>query len=217
MFSRPDGRTVQAVRTASGTPNLALSGFQRLLVGYDGTVTTLLQAYAGEPLEAVKVRQRSGPPSPTEAVALDVDERTTVLHREVVLRGARTSRPFLHAEAVVVVERVHPLLIDALQRTQQPIGHLLAADRTETFREILEVGTELAGAAGVHFGVAPTADTICRSYRIRSGGHPIILVTEQFSPHMFSELPSAMAPMADLADPSELRESIRVRGGRVTP
>lgn len=170
------------------TDPLPLTRFQRMLVGTDGTVTHILEAYADEPVEVVKLLQVFDTSNEGDGhLALLPDDK--VLRRRVVLRGRRSRRNLLYAEAVVVAERVDPAFLDGVVGTGKPIGLLLAEHRTETFREILEVGRQPAGPAGAHFGLDATEELIFRTYRIVANRHPIILITERFPPDFFRGLP----------------------------
>lgn len=162
--------------------------FQRMLLGTDGTVTRLLEAYAGEPVEVVKLRQDLDTAGAAgEDLCLPAGER--VLRRHVVLRGRRSRQNLLYAEAVVVPARADPGFMDALLGTDVPIGALLADHRTETFREILVVARERAGPCGAHFGIDAGAELIFRTYRIVTRRQPVILITEKFPTGFFRRLP----------------------------
>ncbi len=170
--------------TAEGT---GLTRFQRILVRTDGTVTQLLEVYAGEPIEVVKLAQAIDT-SDENDVGLDLSVGDKVLRRKVILRSARTCRNLLHAESVVVVDRVDPCLVDGLLRTNTPLGRLLVECRTETFRQVLHVGTEPAGTVGSHFGIELSAHVIVRTYRIVARRRPVALVMERFPTVFFREL-----------------------------
>jgi chorismate-pyruvate lyase len=159
-----------------------------MLLGTDGTVTHLLEAYAGEPIEVVKLLQEFDSSSDADG-QLDVSVADKVLRRRVVLRSAHSKQNLLYAEAVVVLDRVDQAFLDGLLGTDKPIGKLLAETRTETFREILEVGRVPAGPCGVHFGIDATAELISRTYRIVARERPVILITEKFPPTFFRDVP----------------------------
>ena len=160
----------------TGVPGLAL--FQRLLLETDGTVTQLLEAITGEPIEAVKLHQtfartlRAGS-------GLDVAKGTPVLRRQVLLRGTTTGQVLLHATASVAVHRLPRPVLDGMLMTSEPIGRLLVASRVETFREILKSGTEAAGTTSVHLGLTPDDEIVFRTYRIVRGGRPLMVITER--------------------------------------
>ena len=157
----------------------SLAPFQRILLGTDGTVTHMLEAYADEPIRAVKLEQTRGPAG-DYAELLHTTPSTEVVRRRVMLRTLETERDLLHAEAVVVIPRIGDSFVKALETTDTPIGALLTEARVETFREILDVGRVPAGPLGALFGVAPADELLYRTYRILSEEEPFLLVTERF-------------------------------------
>lgn len=175
-------------RTAPAGDAGPLTAFQRILLATDGTVTHILEAYAGEPVEVVKLRQAFDTANEGDE-SLAVAPGDKVLRRRVLLRGRRGGQSLLYAEAVVVLDRVDPAILDGLLETDKPIGVLLGESRTETFREILRVGREPAGGRATHFGVDAGDDLIFRTYRIVAGGRPVILITEKFPPQSFRAVP----------------------------
>ena len=163
--------------------------FQRMLLGTDGTVTHMLEAYAGERVEVVKLLQEFDVAGAAD-VELGLPADAKVLRRRVLLRGANSGRNLLYAEAVVALARVGPELLDGLVTTDKPIGILLAEHRTETFREILRVACEPAGPTATHFDIEPAAAVASRTYRIVRGLQPIILITEKFPLTFFRGVPA---------------------------
>ena len=157
----------------------SLAPLQRILLGTDGTVTHLLEAYADEPIAAVKLSQSRGLAG-DQAALLGVEPAAAVLRRRVMLRTRETGRDLLHAEAVLVVARVGVAFVDALETTDTPIGSLLNEARTETIREIIDAGRAPAGPVAPLFGMDPTADVLYRTYRILSRRQPILLISERF-------------------------------------
>lgn len=180
----PPGSTMGThldMRARSGRgPDVPPPGLlQRILLTTDGSVGRILENYAGEAIVAVKLDQTSSPDGeqchPLELTA--DDERLT---RCVVLRGSASGRVLLHAETLIAVARLHPLVRTGLLSTSEPIGRLLTLARLETFRDILSSGVAPAGDAGKHFGIAEEEDVFVRTYRIIAGGRPIMLITEKF-------------------------------------
>ncbi len=168
-----------------------LTRFQRILLGTDGTVTHILEAYAEEPIDVAKVSQAFDAANDGDAhLDLPAAGDDKVLRRVVVLRGRRSGQTLLYAEVVVVLDRVEPALLDGLTGTDKPVGILLRENRTETFREILVVDREPAGGCGDHFGIGPDAELAFRTYRIVSRGRPIMLITEKFPTDLFRSLPA---------------------------
>ena len=159
-----------------------------MLLGTDGTVTHILEAYAGEPIEVVKLLQEYDIATAADA-PLEVAAEAKVLRRRVLLRGRRSGQNLLYAEVTVVPERVDPTLLAGLVTTDKPVGVLLAENRTETFRVILVAKREPAGPCAPHFHVQPTALVISRTYRILARQEPIMLITEKFPEGFFRSLP----------------------------
>ena len=152
---------------------------QRILLTTDGNVCRILESYAGEAIVAVKLEQTRSPGGePCHPLELGPDDDR--LTRRVVLCGGTTGRPLVHAETLIAVERLHPLVRTGLLSTSEPIGRLLAVARLETFRDILSSGVTRAGAIAEHFEIGEDDDVFVRTYRIIAGGRPIMLITEKF-------------------------------------
>lgn len=165
-----------------------LTRFQQVLVGTDGTVTNILATFAGEPVEVVKLLQKFDTATGADADLLVEGE--AVLRRRVLLRGQRSRRSLLYAEAIVAVNRVKPVILEGLLETDKAIGVLLAESRSETFREILRVDREPAGPLAVHFDVDPASALVWRTYRIIAGGQPVMVITEKFPAGLYRVLPA---------------------------
>lgn len=151
----------------------------RILLTTDGTVTTILEAYAGEPIGAIRLAQSLQPARPQDAEPLAVAAGSSVLARHVLLRGARSGTTFLSGESLIVSDRLGPSIVDRLGSTNEPIGQLLRTYRLETFREVLAVGEQPAGSFGTYFGSGQDALLLFRTYRIILRGQPIALITEK--------------------------------------
>lgn len=171
----PSDRLSLCVQGTAGSREL----LHRILLATDGTVTMILEAYAGEPIEAVSLAQSRQPATPQQAELLDVSAGSQVLDRHVLLRGARSATTFLYGEALIVPERMDPEILDRLTSTSEPIGTLLREHRLETFREVLMVGKQTAGSCAVHFGSGADAVLLFRTYRILTRAQPIALITER--------------------------------------
>lgn len=157
----------------------SLSPMQRVLLTTDGTVTHVLEAFAGEPIEVVKLHQAFDQGTEADA-ALDVSDAERVLRRRVLLRGRNSQRDLVYAEAVVAVDRVDAAVVAGLVDTDKPIGLLLAENRTETFREILAVARTAAGSRAADLSIPAKAEVVSRTYRIIAGRRPIALIAETF-------------------------------------
>lgn len=167
------------------TDDLAdLALVQRVLLATDGTVTHILEAYAGELMELVKLTQDLVV-DPVERIAHDLDGSERALRRVILLRGSQSGVTFLHADSVVLLDRLHPFVADGLLNSDTPIGKLMWKCRAETFREVLSVWVQPAGPVGAHFGLRVDAPLIGRTYQIVEGGRPIAFITERIPRRAF--------------------------------
>lgn len=158
-----------------------LSALQRLLLTTDATVTRLLEVLFGEAIRTDGLEQSCRPASPADA-ELEPAGHETLLCRQTLLQGNDTGHNYLYAEACVVLDRLAPGLREDLLTTSEPIGALLTAHRTETFREVLRLGHRPAGSLGPQFDMDGGDELVFRTYRIMSGGKPIMLLTEYVPP-----------------------------------
>lgn len=168
-------------------PRPVLTRLQRILVTADGTLTRMLEAYAGEPIAVLKLHQFYDRVTDADA-ALDLANGAAVLRRRVLLCGEVSEERFLYAEAAVVPDRVDAEFLDGLLTTDKPIGALLVESGCESRRQILGVRIEPAGACGRHFALGPEAPVVARTYAVISGGQPIMLITERFPASSFRDL-----------------------------
>ncbi len=157
----------------------SLSVLQRILLTTDGTVTHILEAYARETLEVAKLSQSMGdwrdpdsedPPARPEKV----------LRRSILLRGTKSRTNFLYAKSLIMANRLDPSVRLGLILTNKSIGKLLVENRTETFRDIVSMCREPAGAQGAYFGIDATAPVISRTYHVVARQRPIMTITEKF-------------------------------------
>lgn len=177
---------LQASLFSSGINLDKLSPFQRILLTTDGTLTDILEAYVWEPIEIVKLMQETVK-VPEAIPLLDIGTQTEVLHREVLLRGARSEKHYLHATSVLVLDRLDQGLREELMTTQEPLGKLMIQSRLETFKEIVKCSSRKAPDVGKVFGELPDTALISRTYRVFSQGRPFILITESFPGSYFRD------------------------------
>jgi chorismate-pyruvate lyase len=150
---------------------------RRAVLATDGTVTNLIESL----LERVVIEKLGQEPVAAPVAEWpDLAPGTQVLRRTVLIRGAESRRIFLHAESLVVLERLAPALRAELAATDKPIGKLIREHRLESYREILASRNEPAGARAVALGVDAGEPLVARTYRIHLGGRPAIQITERF-------------------------------------
>jgi chorismate-pyruvate lyase len=150
---------------------------RRAVLATDGTVTNLIESF----LEPVAVEKLS-----EEHVIAPLPEwpelprGTPVVRRTVVIRGAGSGRIFLHAESLLVLERLAPDIRHELLATAKPIGKLIREHKIESYRELLGAVNEAAGSRAAALGIDPAEELVARTYRIHFGGQPAIQITERF-------------------------------------
>lgn len=169
---------------ARALPDAPLSILQQVLLTTNGTVTEVLEAYAGEPILVVKLCQSFE--QPTSRTRLEVDDQR-LLTRTVTLQGARSGTTFLHADSHIAADRVPAGMLNALLETRRPLGRLLNEHRVESYWESVAAGVMAANSFGTYFGVAPESDLLYRTCLIHVGGRPLIRITEKFPATWFTE------------------------------
>jgi chorismate-pyruvate lyase len=162
-----------------GVEFFGLSPFQQILLTTDGTVTEMLEAWAGENMQVTKLAHAMQPlVKANDDLAAAAGERE--LTRTILLRGEDSGRCFLFARSHILVDRLDTRVRDGLLESSEPLGRLLLRFRIETFKEIIASGLRPAAEAGEHFGMHADTPLIYRTYRMTSGGKPVMLISEAF-------------------------------------
>jgi chorismate-pyruvate lyase len=192
------------------TQSLDLDPLDRMLLATDGTVTTLLEACAGEAVETRTVRV-AGPAARDHLVAavgrwwhpdetlLALAPGERVIARRVVLRGLRSDVPYLLAESLVALDRLPTAVSEPLLRAGASLGRALIKGSLATRRQLLEVAAVRAAEDADDLGVSPGATLARRSYRITGGDRAAAVVTEWLPPGRLSEVATATLTGADAA------------------
>jgi chorismate-pyruvate lyase len=163
---------------------LKCSPLQRILLVTDGTVTEILEAYSGESMRLVKLLEQVQVLSaPLPGLELAAGERAVL--RQILLQGKMSLRTFLFAESYIALDRLDDSLRAGLLESHKPIGFLMQERRMETFREILGCGHASSGSLAHYFDAEPTDSMLWRTYRVISGGQPIMQITEKFPESQF--------------------------------
>lgn len=160
----------------------------RILMSTDGTVTHIVEAYAGEPVYLVKLFHGFvTDPADRAKVGLDAGERA--LRRKILLRGTDSHVTFVYADSVVMLDRLPPGVADGLLSSETPIGKLLYACQAETFREITAMWEEHDEHIAALFDVDADATLVSRTYKIVMEGRPFAWITEKFPKSAFAGPP----------------------------
>jgi chorismate-pyruvate lyase len=171
----PDGATARgAARLELWT---SLSPVQRSVLGSDGSFTLLLTALLGHEVNVALIEQRvDRMPRYGEAIQLQTGAR--ILNRNVRLYVA-PDRNIVFASSVIALDRIATPLASDLLAGKETIGRILRKHRLETFRELVDWGS--APTPSEASGYFPKTEMMYRSYRIISGGEPVMIVTEFFN------------------------------------
>lgn len=182
----------EIVMDRDGTVDVrALSVVGRIALTTDGTLTHILEAYAGEPVQLVKLANVLVAAGESVEPALDEGERA--LRRTILLRGRDSGTAFVYAESVVIIDRLPPSVVHGVLETDRPIGKLLIDCRFETLRRITAVWEEPAGAVAAHLDIAPTDTLVARTYEIVAAGRPFARITEKFAKSGFAPIRKAVS------------------------
>jgi chorismate-pyruvate lyase len=182
MFTADTARAYPVHSTSSDALDLdQLDWLQRLLVTSDGTLTELIEAVTGERILLVRIDQHA---VIAEAGTDPLDARAAdhVLERSILLQGAGSRINYVHAESRIVASRLPPVLARALTDSDLPIGRLWKLHRLEMFKERAKLQWRSVGRSSRYFGADADASLVSRSYRVFTGGRPVALIRERFSP-----------------------------------
>jgi chorismate-pyruvate lyase len=159
----------------------ALTPYQRALLMIDGTVTKFIEAYTLEPVEIIRLSQ-TAQLLPEDHRWLEAPQGTSVIAREVLLRSRYGQAPLAYAASLVVPERLPRAVRESLEVHGQGLGKILLNREVETRRELLWYGMEQPKRLPEDFHQLAGREFISRTYRIISGGQPIMLINEKFAP-----------------------------------
>ena len=156
-----------------------LPPFLRTLLVTDGTVTKSLEAYFWEPVDVTPLGQ--GKITLRGLVdGLSMDLGDSALRREVSLVGRKSGRRYATARSFLALSQLPKELAEAMVSGKIGIGELLREKGIETYREIISVDFIEQGKSNDSLFALFEDDLVSRSYRIRVGGTPAIVVTEYF-------------------------------------
>ena len=169
QFARPPDLMPVNLRTLS--PN------QRALLVIDGTVTKFLEAITMQPIDVVIVSHEIRR-LPERHDWLEVEADTSAIAREVMLRGRHDRTLYAFAASLLVIDRLPDTVKEALTTNPGGLGRILLDSKLETRREVLWYGRQRSDQPRIN--ELAGRELLSRAYRIISGGHPLMLINEQF-------------------------------------
>lgn len=161
-----------------------LSLLQRMLMMTDGTLTKMLETYAQEHLDVVKLYEED------IILAHNIDAMHLVAgdkvsKRNILLKGRTSRRNWLYAESIIVHERLPEAFQEELLLSRVPIGKLWKKYKLETYKEPLTYCRESAENVFFYFDLHRTDPVLSRTYVAHSGNKPIMMITEKFPERYF--------------------------------
>lgn len=153
--------------------------FQRALLSIDGTVTKFIEAYMLEPVEITRLRQQEQQLN-ADHHWLAAPADTTVIARQVLLRGKYSGTIYAYAVSLLIADRLPTNVVQELDVEPAGLGRILLNSQLENRREVLWYGREQIADLPEAIEVYTGNDFISRTYRIIVGNQPMMLISEKF-------------------------------------
>ncbi|MFC7079009.1 chorismate--pyruvate lyase family protein [Halorussus caseinilyticus] len=167
-----DIHTIRSKEQCTTIDDETFSTVERLILTHDGTVMRLLETLTGQ------------------SVDVDIVTRTVredMLYRHVKLKPPGDSEPLAWAESEVDLASLDAEYADELREGNVGIGKLFREQRSETFRELVDVGLVTADDRRPSF-VEPDAEVLFeRTYDIYHDDTDIMTITEYFPKGEFEQ------------------------------
>jgi beta-ribofuranosylaminobenzene 5'-phosphate synthase len=165
-----------------------LSPVQKMLLGTDGSVTTLLEVITGSLIEIETLEQKILPADETVAQELSINPGDDINYRIVKLKRVDNGETLIYAVSHTPIERVEPDFKDDLTKADIPIGVILKKYRIESRRDIINASTQQADKMMSQvFDIFPMELLLSRDYRIVRNGKPLIAIKETFPLNSFRD------------------------------
>ncbi|MDJ0926539.1 MAG: chorismate pyruvate-lyase family protein [Gammaproteobacteria bacterium] len=156
-----------------------LSPYQRVLLVIDGTVTRFLEAYFAEPIVVTLLAQDEAKAA-ADAAWLDCAADDIVLRRSVLLIGENSGSVYAWADSVIQPQSFTTSMRDGLVAEPGGLGQILRDSGLETRRDALWFGRERPAEIPQVLRDTGARSFLSRTYRIISGGRPLMMITERF-------------------------------------
>jgi len=165
-----------------------LSPMQKILLGTDGSVTTLLENALDCEVTVHTLSQEVVPAGKQAAASLGISEGEQVNHRIVTLNQGENGKVLLYATSDTPLSRLEPSFKDDLMRADIPIGRIMRMHQIESRRELDDVRVCRAGTnVSSILGTFRHEPLLSRRYRIITGKEPLISIRETFPYCNFTE------------------------------
>lgn len=171
----------------SDDPNFGIDSLtlvEKILLGCDGTFTNLVETLSREAVEVRKIAESEIVPDSGRSGNIEFTQ--PVLVREVVLQGADSEKPYIHARTIVFTDNLAPAIKRALQETSMPIGAIWDEFQVETYKRMLKWGEIRMGRLCHMFDLPGDSRLLFRTYSVTSSSVPIMKITESFPRRWFA-------------------------------
>ena len=165
-----------------------LSPVQKMLLGTDGSVTSLLEIITGSKIGIETLVQQVLPADDAVALELKISSGEDINYRIVKLKREDTGETLIYAISHTPIKRLEPGFKDDLTKADIPIGVILKKHQIESRRditgaEVLQADREMACV----FNIFPKEPMLSRSYKIVRHGEPLIAIKEMFPYNSFQD------------------------------
>ena len=165
-----------------------LSPVQKMLLGTDGSVTSLLEVITGSKIAIETLVQDTRLADKSLADELRVQPGDEVNYRIVKLRRSDTGETLIYAVSHTPLERLEPEFKDDLTRADIPIGVILKKHSIESRRDIVSASVQPADKEMSRvFNIFPMELLLSRDYRIIRHGEPLMAIRETFPFNSFQD------------------------------
>jgi chorismate-pyruvate lyase len=162
----------------------ALPPFLRVLLVTDGTVTKSLEAYFWESIKVENLGQ--GPVTLDEDIPwVGIKRGEEILQREVRLKGADSGRVYAYAKSWLKLRLLPEALRADLLSGRIGIGEMLRERGLESYREIMDIGSESDESLAPVFDIRPCGELLYRTYRVFIHHEAGMLITEKFPRRLY--------------------------------
>lgn len=165
-----------------------LSPVQKMLLGTDGSVTSLLEIITGSRIGIETLVQKVMPADSAMAAELKISPGDEINYRIVKLKREDTGETLIYAISHTPMKRLEQDFRDDLTKADIPIGVILKKHQIESRRditgaEVLQADKEMSRI----FNIFPRELMLSRSYKIFRQGEPLIAIKEMFPYNSFQD------------------------------
>ncbi|MEG3439464.1 chorismate pyruvate-lyase family protein [Pannus brasiliensis CCIBt3594] len=162
-----------------------LSTFQKILLTNNGTITDLVEIYAGEPIKVKKLTEEVTQLN-WEILSMQLELGSSIIDRKILLQGGISGRNYIYAESIIALERLDKRMRHELLKTKKPIGKIWLENKVEIFKENFETGKEPARELANYFDIDPEDNLLFRTYGVLSNRKYTMMITEKFPESYFN-------------------------------